>query len=824
LKPASPYLSIQLASEVMTVHALKLLLPDPLLGSWLTSKLFPIFTDGQAIINNLLIQGSLKEISHMGKPENRDSLSLDLTLTDTDITLEKPGSVFTNSSAHLEIKKGKLKVSNIQGSMAETKISRGSYQIDNIYDPEKTSRFGGNLSTSLAGLRKLSSIAFMPEKLQKDSQVLDNYSGHFQATIQAHFKPSYKTIRFDRFEATISDMKSLSLYQGSPLTFGKITIARDAHSKNVLVGSARWQETEFHLSGFFRDDATGSVTIQSSLDLPVLLSFAQKSSIPLGSTDNGQTLPVEVTIHKKDDKFLLESHVTLPKLSMISRTDTHQPFTSGELKLNLTTGDWRQLKINNFTVGYNNYLLKGTGSVNLNKMKMKLNIKNPESISTPASRLLADLTVDINLDQPDSSELFGSLQGYGLTFPLPGLASPAVNAGFKISFSGRRVDIHNFDFFLEHNLDGTPLHVHGYLEKDNQLKGVLLVDGEYININDIFTSDAETRQQEAETIEEHDLSGEKGIIISARIHKFGLNNTLISPLFLQGYLEHHRFYLTKLAASSENGQLGIKTTPDQNKENNLTCGFFLKKQNLEELDQFLPDSDNRDIKGHLSLGGIIHARGNSFEKLRSRLKGDISFQIQDATLKGDYILVRLLELLSIENLFSKKADYAEEGDLYIKSMTGNLSLEDSILTSKDIFIDTIAFNGSGDFKIDLQTRNIKSHLALSPFGTVDTIISTIPIVGHILTGKDKSLVSYHFRITGSLENPEISYIPLTKIPTSLIEYGKRLFSPSTYLFWSKESKKGFDYEKFSLQLVTEIEQSFETNYDLLKDEMDEQEQ
>jgi len=185
-------------------------------------------------------------------------------------------------------------------------------------------------------------------------------------------------------------------------------------------------------------------------------------------------------------------------------------------------------------------------------------------------------------------------------------------------------------------------------------------------------------------------------------------------------------------------------------------------------------------------------------------------------MKGDYILVRLLELLSIENLFSKKADYAEHGDLYIKSMTGNLSIGNSILTSNDIFIDTIAFDASGDLKIDLQTKTIESNLAVSPFGTVDTIVSTIPIIGHILTGKDKSLVSYHFQITGSTEEPQISYIPLKDIPSSLLGYGKRLLSPSTYLIFSTESKKGLDYDKVSRELVTEIERSFESNYDLLK--------
>lgn len=828
LKPTSPYVSISLASEVMAIGVLKQLIPDPLLGHWLTTELFPLFSNGQAILNNLTIQGSLEELSNMDQPENRRSLSLDLILKKTDITLEKPDIVFTDSSGHLEIKKGLLLVSNIQGTMAGTTVQQGSYQIDDLYEEEMTSRFGVNCTTTLTDLARVSSVSFMPDQLKKDGRILNDYSGHVQADIQAHFKPSYQTVHFDRFETTLSDVSSKALYQDSPLTFGKITISRDDHSRNVLTGSARWKETDFHLSGFFRDDTTGSVTIQTSLDLPTLFPFLQKSHDPFESTIYEQALPAKIVIHKQDDGFLLDGHVTLPALSMVSYSDNRLPLTNGELALNLTTGDWRTLKIENFTIAYNHYILKGTGQANLDEMKMKLNIHSPESVYSFNNRgklekekrkspLQADLTLDINLDQPDKSKIFGTLQGRGLTFPLPGLVSPAVDAEFDLAFSGNRIDFRKCNFFLEHNLDGDPLHVQGFLERDEQLKGVLLVDSKFIHANDIFTNSPDTQQQTIDETEEHYLSDEQGIIISAKVEKLAIKGTLISPFYLQGYLANNRFYPVKMAARMKNGQLGMTTNPDANQEKNLQFYFFIKDQELEGLSRFLSNSDNRDIKGRLSGGGIIHASGNSFEKLRSRLEGEISFHIQEATLKGDYILVRILELLSVENLFSKKADYAEEGDLYMKSMSGNLSIDNSILTSKDIFIDTIAFDATGDLKIDLQTKTIESHLAVSPFGTVDTIVSTIPIIGHILTGKDKSLVSYHFQITGSTQEPEISYLPLEDIPTALLGYAKRLLSPSTYLFFTTKSKNGLDYDKVSRELVTEIERSFESNHDLLKD-------
>ena len=49
-------------------------------------------------------------------------------------------------------------------------------------------------------------------------------------------------------------------------------------------------------------------------------------------------------------------------------------------------------------------------------------------------------------------------------------------------------------------------------------------------------------------------------------------------------------------------------------------------------------------------------------------------------------------------------------------------------------------------KLDLNTKKIKVDLGAQPFVTIDSILSKIPLVGYILTGKDRALLVYYFKI------------------------------------------------------------------------------
>ncbi|MDY6973697.1 MAG: hypothetical protein SV775_15445, partial [Thermodesulfobacteriota bacterium] len=57
-------------------------------------------------------------------------------------------------------------------------------------------------------------------------------------------------------------------------------------------------------------------------------------------------------------------------------------------------------------------------------------------------------------------------------------------------------------------------------------------------------------------------------------------------------------------------------------------------------------------------------------------------------------------------------------------------------------------------------------------------VSNVPIVGYVLTGKEKSLLIYYFKVKGPLPEPEVQYVPLKNLGSNVVGVFKRLlFTP-----------------------------------------------
>ena len=82
----------------------------------------------------------------------------------------------------------------------------------------------------------------------------------------------------------------------------------------------------------------------------------------------------------------------------------------------------------------------------------------------------------------------------------------------------------------------------------------------------------------------------------------------------------------------------------------------------------------------------------------------------------------------------------------------------------------------------MNRDHLQLKIGLQPLGTVDSLVSSIPVIGNILTGKEKSLIVYSLEVTGSLSNPQIKSVPLKNLGESALGYVERLvFTPERLL-------------------------------------------
>jgi len=86
-----------------------------------------------------------------------------------------------------------------------------------------------------------------------------------------------------------------------------------------------------------------------------------------------------------------------------------------------------------------------------------------------------------------------------------------------------------------------------------------------------------------------------------------------------------------------------------------------------------------------------------------------------------------------------------------------------VATTDDFLVDSDAMRITLIGKIDLGRNLIDVRIGVHPLVTIDTILSSVPIVGYILTGEGKGFISYFYQVKGNLDNPKIEAIPLKSI-------------------------------------------------------------
>jgi hypothetical protein len=58
--------------------------------------------------------------------------------------------------------------------------------------------------------------------------------------------------------------------------------------------------------------------------------------------------------------------------------------------------------------------------------------------------------------------------------------------------------------------------------------------------------------------------------------------------------------------------------------------------------------------------------------------------------------------------------------------------------------------------VDLGARNYDLLLHLAPLQTIDKIVSSVPLVGYLLTGRERTLAALSYQVKGPWSDPSVT--------------------------------------------------------------------
>ncbi|NLC69823.1 MAG: AsmA family protein [Desulfuromonadaceae bacterium] len=175
-----------------------------------------------------------------------------------------------------------------------------------------------------------------------------------------------------------------------------------------------------------------------------------------------------------------------------------------------------------------------------------------------------------------------------------------------------------------------------------------------------------------------------------------------------------------------------------------------------------------------SLSGDFYLECRAEKGFLASSQGKFNGEIRNGVLKEFKTLAKVFSLLNVSQLFSMKLpDMSREG-MPFDRISATADLNQGILTSENLLVDSTSMKLSLVGNLDLKNDRIDAVMGIRPLGTVDTVMSRIPIAGWILGGEEKALITAHFQFSGNRANPTVDAIPVSSLSDKALGIFRRI--------------------------------------------------
>jgi hypothetical protein len=187
-------------------------------------------------------------------------------------------------------------------------------------------------------------------------------------------------------------------------------------------------------------------------------------------------------------------------------------------------------------------------------------------------------------------------------------------------------------------------------------------------------------------------------------------------------------------------------------------------------------SNSKPLAGTVTLHADITGKGNSFEECKQTALGTAILTIKEGSINRFPILSKVFSILNVSQLLKMQLPDMVSGGMPFNAITAHFAIADGIITTNDLYLASDAMNISAVGSLNLKKNELNATIGVQPLQTIDKVVSRIPIVGWILTGKDRTFITTYFEAKGRVDDPQVSAIPVKSITKGTLDIFKRLFA------------------------------------------------
>jgi uncharacterized protein YhdP len=241
-------------------------------------------------------------------------------------------------------------------------------------------------------------------------------------------------------------------------------------------------------------------------------------------------------------------------------------------------------------------------------------------------------------------------------------------------------------------------------------------------------------------------------------------------------------YLQSLEASVFGGKLAAKgrVASSGGQGSRYDLNFNFERANADRLLQALDIT--REVNGTLNVQGDITARGETFSDIKKTALGNVRLRLENGSLRRFNALSKMFSILNVSQLLKFQLPDMVSGGMPYNEIKGSFSINDGTVATQDLFIASDAINISVVGKSDIVKEELDFTIGVQPLQTVDKVVNRIPVVGWLLTGKDKDFLTVFFEAKGKWSDPQVSAIPAKSVAKGVFNVFRRVFELPVRLF------------------------------------------
>jgi uncharacterized protein YhdP len=168
------------------------------------------------------------------------------------------------------------------------------------------------------------------------------------------------------------------------------------------------------------------------------------------------------------------------------------------------------------------------------------------------------------------------------------------------------------------------------------------------------------------------------------------------------------------------------------------------------------------------VAGTILGHGKNPHGLYPTLNGKVEVLLENGRIfkSQERAVWKIISILNLPAVLQGKVDLEKDGLPYNK-ISATVLARNGLFETENLIIDSpiVKITAAGNY--DLPTDQIDMVWAVSPFGSYSQFLKTIPLFGRIFAGDRKGVATALFSVKGSIEDPEVTYLPMKSFATGV---------------------------------------------------------